>query len=72
MALGLVEVRQRSLETLLRAVHRGTTVIPLTPIGLAALGLQEEASTILDQLRGLDAPALRAVLVAVLAERRER
>jgi len=70
--LGLVDVSTRSLETLLKAVHHGRTELPLTPIGLAALGLQEDANAILGHLRGLDATAVRAVLVAVIAERRNR
>lgn len=72
MSLGLLDVSTRALETLLRAVHHGRTEVPLTPVGLAALGLQEDANVILNHLRGLDAPAIRAVLVAVIAERRKR
>lgn len=72
MSLGLKEVRTRSLETLLKAVHHQSTAIPLTPIGLAALGLQEEANLILNHVRGLERTAVQAVLVAVLAERQGR
>jgi len=70
MTLGLTSIRDRSLETLLRAIHREQTQVPLTPAGLAALGLQEDSNLLLGHLRGLDAKAVRAVLVAVLAERK--
>ena len=68
---GLSSVPDVELETLLRRVHRGEITYPLrrselllmkTP-ALAELG---------DVLLGLDESGVRAVLVAVLAERRAR
>ena len=67
--LGLTNVSKRHLETALRALHRGELACPLTIAGLTAIGLQEPGEELLDQLRGLDEPAVRAVLVCVLAER---
>lgn len=68
---GLSEVPTEDLEALLRAVHRGRLEFPLRRQGLLLLGmnrLAEHASL----LQGLDERGLRAVLVAVLAERRRR
>ena len=66
---GLVRVGTEQLRTLLRAVHRGETTVPVTPGSLAALGLQDWSEPLMGTLRGLDEGAVRAVLVAVLAER---
>jgi hypothetical protein len=66
---GLVAVGTEPLERLLRAVHRRETLVPVSPGSLAALGLQDWSESLLGCLRGLDEPAVRAVLVAVLAER---
>ena len=67
--LGLVSVPTASLENLLRAVHRKVVSCPLSPGELAMIRLQDFSAELLNQLRGLDEPAVRAVLVAVLAER---
>lgn len=69
--LALRQVSTDALKTLLRHVHHGTIELPLAPIPLAAIGLQEQAERLLGAMRGLDAAAVRAVLVAVLAERIE-
>lgn len=69
--LALRKVSTASLKTLLSHVHRQAIEIPLRPIPLAAIGLQEDAERLLGAMRGLDAAAVRAVLVAVLAERME-
>ena len=69
--LGLVDVPTERLEHLLRALHRGTLRFPLTPVELARHRLQPEALALMRHLRGLDASGVRAVVVAVLAERRE-
>ncbi len=69
MLRGLTQVPSEDLEELLRAVHRGRLEFPLRRQGLLLLGmnrLAEHASL----LQGLDERGLRAVLVAVLAERR--
>lgn len=69
--LALRQVSTESLKKLLRSVHHQTIELPLAPVPLVALGLQEDAERLLGALRGLDAAAVRAVLVAVLAERME-
>ncbi len=67
--VGLTGVPTERLRTLLRALHRQETTVPVTPASIAALGLQDWSESILGHLRGLPEPAIRAVLVAVLAER---
>ncbi|MEM6292715.1 MAG: hypothetical protein AAGA54_15690 [Myxococcota bacterium] len=67
--VGLVDVPSDRLRTLLRAVYREETTVPVTPASIAALGLQDWQESVLGHLRGLDAKAIHAVLVAVLAER---
>ncbi|MCA9711991.1 MAG: hypothetical protein KDK70_39510 [Myxococcales bacterium] len=68
-ALGLTTVSSEHLRTLLRAVFKEQVECPLTPGGLAGLGLQDTSGPLLSHLRGLDARAVHAVLVATLAER---
>ncbi|MCB9702112.1 MAG: hypothetical protein H6711_09470 [Myxococcales bacterium] len=67
--IGLRWIPTATLKKLLRHVHHQEIECPLAPIPLAALGLQEQAERLLGALRGLDAAGVRAVLVAVLAER---
>jgi hypothetical protein len=43
----------------------------VTPGSLAALGLQDWSEALLGTLRGLEEAGIRAVLVAVLAERQK-
>ena len=65
----LTEVATEDLVALLRHVHRGELGCPITPAGLGEhrlLRLQDA----LGFLTGLDEAATRAVLVAVIAERR--
>ena len=66
---GLTEVETSQLKTLLRAVFRQEIPCPLSPDTLACIGLQEQTGPLLGTLRGLDASAVHAVLVSVLAER---
>lgn len=66
---GLVGVSTERLRTLLRGLHRETLPCPLTPVGLATHGLQDDANSILNHLRGLERAAVHAVVVAALAER---
>lgn len=68
-AAGLTEVRTKDLEKLLRLAHRGEPSYPLTAIELARLGLQHCAPQLLATLRGLDERAVKALVVAVIAER---
>lgn len=67
--LGLARVSTTHLKIALRALHRGELDLPVSIQGFARLGLQEPGEELLDQLRGLDAAGVKAVLVCVLAER---
>lgn len=67
--LGLRDVSTAQLKTLLRYLHQGELICPLTPAEFARIGLQEQTNACLGILRGLDATAVRAVLTAVLMER---
>jgi hypothetical protein len=69
--VGLRHVETEHLRLLLKMVHREELRFPLTPLELARIGLQEPSERILGTLRGLEGRAVRAVLVAVLAERIE-
>ncbi len=69
-SLGLRDVPTKDLERLLRAVFHGEPACPLKPSELARLGFQDRQESLLATLRGLDARAVQAVLVAVIAERR--
>jgi hypothetical protein len=68
-AQGLTAIKTDDLRELLRAVHRGDLPCPITQIGLGRAGLLRLVDD-LGHLRGLDDHAVRAVLVAALAERR--
>lgn len=67
---GLVDVPTEQLTALFRALSRGELNCPLTAWEIARHGLQSWQAELLDGLRALPADATRAVLVAVLAERR--
>ncbi|HFE43949.1 MAG TPA: hypothetical protein ENJ18_00445 [Nannocystis exedens] len=67
--VGLRQVSTPVLRKLLSDLHHRAIDCPLAPIPLAAIGLQAHTEPIMNHLRGLDAGAVRAVLVAVLAER---
>ncbi|TNE87305.1 MAG: hypothetical protein EP330_18995 [Deltaproteobacteria bacterium] len=69
--LGLKNVATKDLEQLLRLVHRGELSCPIDQTGLAVAGMLRLGDD-LGHLRGLDEQAVRAVLVAVLAERKRR
>ena len=68
-ASGLTEVPTDDLKRALRAVHRGDLPCPITADTLACVGLQDRSPPLMETLRGLDETAVRAVLVAVIAER---
>lgn len=70
--LGLVDVATGDLEKALRALHKGDLDLPVSPIGLARVGLHHCASPLMQGLRDLDQRGVHAVLVAVLAERKPR
>lgn len=67
--LGLTDVPTRDLRRALLHLHRGELDCPVTIISLTRIGLQHRVELLLPHLRGLDEVAVRAVLVAVLAER---
>jgi len=69
-APGLLEVSTDDLKRALSMLHRGEFDIPISPWGLARIGLQHVQNPLLAQLRGLDAAGVRAVLTCVLAERK--
>jgi len=68
-AAGLTEVRTDDLKKLLGLVHRGEVIFPMDAPELARIGLQHCAIEMLATLRGLDERAVKAVVVAVIAER---
>lgn len=70
--LGLVEVGEQDLRRALRALHRGELRCPVDLPELSRCGLQHCAEPLMAALRGLEGPAVTAVLVCVLAERMER
>ena len=68
-AAGLTEVRTDDLKKLLALAHKNELRFPLDPGELARCGLQHCAIEMLATLRGLDQTAVKAVVVAVIAER---
>ena len=66
---GVTKLPTRDVETLLARLHRGELRLPLTHPNLLASGLPHLVDRV-GFLSGLDGAALRAVLVAVLAERK--
>jgi len=66
---GLTEVETQHLKQLLSLVHKRELSFPLDVHELTRTGLQHCAPPLLGQLRGLDEAGVRAVLIAVLAER---
>jgi len=71
-SVGLVEIPTDALKLLLRLVHKGELRFPLDMTELTRIGLQANATELLGTLRGLEENGVRAVLVAVLAERQSR
>ncbi len=65
---GLKDVKSSDLKLILRAVHRGELPCPIDRIGLATTGLLRLGDD-LETLRGLDLAGVKAVIIAVLAER---
>ena len=68
-ATGLTQVSTPDLKKAFKALHRGELECPLTIADLTRVGLQHCAGDLLEMLRGLDHAGVRAVLVAVIAER---
>lgn len=69
--VGLTQVPLDELKKLLAYLHRGEVTFPLTISEATRIGMQARMPD-LELLRGLDATAVRAVLVAVIAERMAR
>ena len=69
--LGLTKVPTGELETLLRWLHRGETPVPVTRSFCLSSALPYLAENG-DVLFGLEEAGARAVLVAVIAERRAK
>jgi hypothetical protein len=69
--LGLTEVSTADLRKALRSLHHGDLELPVTIAGLARVGLQHCSQPLLSHLRELNQEGVRAVLVGVLAERRQ-
>ncbi len=67
---GLSKVPSSDLEGLMRAIYKGRVEFPLRRETLMMMGMNRLAEQA-DVLLGLDEKATRAVLVAVLAERRK-
>jgi hypothetical protein len=68
-ASALTHLADRDLENLLRALHREQLRCPIGPVELHVAGLSYLVDKV-DFLSGMEASTVRAVLVAVLAERR--
>ncbi|UJR86865.1 hypothetical protein [Sandaracinus amylolyticus] len=65
---GLVHVSTSDLKLMLSRLHRGQLGCPVTHDRLVIAGLPQLVDKV-DFLKGLDEAAVRAVLVAVIAER---
>ena len=66
---GLTTVPTDDLKQLLRALHRELFTTPFDIYCVTSCKLQHVAEPLLDQLRGLEPKAVRAVVTAVIAER---
>lgn len=66
---GLTHVSTDHLRLMLARIHRGQLACPVTHATLVVAGLPQLVDKV-DFLKGLDEAAVRAVLVAVIAERR--
>jgi len=69
MPMALSGVPTDDVKLLLRFVHRSEISVPITPGELARCGLQHRSEEFMQSLRGLDELGVRAVLIAVAAER---
>jgi len=66
---GLTNLSLEELKRLLGFIHRNEVEFPLTAQRIACIGMQHKHQTLMNALRGLDAKAIRAVVVCVIAER---
>lgn len=67
--LGLTSVPLDVLKKALSLLHQGILEAPVGAAGLATAGFQDFQEPFLSTLRGLDRAGVKAVLVAVIAER---
>ena len=72
MSIGLRDVSTEDLKKMFRLVVKKVLSYPVTPVELARTGLQHCQEPLLSTLRGLDGPAVQAVLTSVIAERLPR
>ena len=66
---GLTNFTTDELKRLLQVVYRDQVEFPLNAQRIACIGFQYKHHDLIQALRGLDKPAVQAVLVCVLAER---
>ena len=66
---GLTSITTEQLKKLLKYLHDGTLETPLNAHRIACVGFQFRHAELMGALRDLDEPAIRAVLVCVIAER---
>ncbi|OGQ89652.1 MAG: hypothetical protein A2289_06015 [Deltaproteobacteria bacterium RIFOXYA12_FULL_58_15] len=66
---GLTSIKTDDLKKLVAALYKKHIEAPLAIEGLTRVGLQHCCTDLMAHLRGLDERAVRAVAVAVLAER---
>ena len=66
---GLTNFTTDELKRLLQVVYRDQVEFPLNAQRIACIGFQYKHHDLIQALRGLDTPAVQAVLVCVLAER---
>lgn len=71
VAAGLTELTEEELKKLLRHIYREELPCPVTADTLACVGFQSRHEWISAALGGLDSAGVKAVLVAVIAERRK-
>lgn len=68
-AKGLRELKTEELKKLLGHIHREELSCPFTIENLTRVGFQHRHDELMGAMRGLDAAAVRTVLVCVIAER---
>ncbi|MBT6177530.1 MAG: hypothetical protein HOI23_09795 [Deltaproteobacteria bacterium] len=68
-AKGLRELKTEELKKLLGHIYREELVCPFTIENLTRVGFQHRHDQLMGALRSLDATAVQAVLVCVIAER---
>jgi hypothetical protein len=69
---GLTTLKTEELKKLLGLLHRGDLVLPFTAHSVACAGFQYRQMELMSAFRNLEAPAVRAILVCVLAERQKK